>query len=164
VASINRPGATVFLVYGFGAAGGGFYPPEMTVIAMIDYRRNSPLDPVDVIRVFDSSGIKRPTQDPARIARMFANSNMVISAWAGERLVGVCRALTDFSYCCYLSDLAVDREYQKQGIGRELIRRLQAEIGDQVSLVLLSAPGAMTYYPKLSFSKIENGFIVNRVR
>lgn len=131
---------------------------------MIEYRQNFPLDPADVIRVFDSSGIKRPTADPARISRMFANSNLVLSAWSDGKLVGVCRALTDFSYCCYLSDLAVDRDFQKQGIGTELLRRVQAEIGEEVTLILLSAPGAMTYYPKLAFSKIENGFIVNRVR
>ncbi|MEQ1882231.1 MAG: GNAT family N-acetyltransferase [Burkholderiales bacterium] len=131
---------------------------------MIEYRQNFPLDPADVIRVFDSSGIKRPTADPARISRMFANSNLVLSAWSDGKLVGVCRALTDFSYCCYLSDLAVDRDFQKQGIGIELLRRVQAEIGEEVTLILLSAPGAMTYYPKLAFSKIENGFIVNRVR
>lgn len=95
---------------------------------------------------------------------MFANSNLVLSAWSDGKLVGVCRALTDFSYCCYLSDLAVDRDFQKQGIGIELLRRVQAEIGEEVTLILLSAPGAMTYYPKLAFSKIENGFIVNRVR
>jgi ribosomal protein S18 acetylase RimI-like enzyme len=136
----------------------------MTALPMINYRHNSPLDPADVIRVFDSSGIKRPTKDPARIARMFANSNLVLSAWSEDRLVGVCRALTDFSYCCYLSDLAVDRDYQNQGIGKELIRRLQEEIGEEVTLILLSAPGAMTYYPRLAFKKIENGFIVNRVR
>ena len=73
---------------------------------------------------------------------MFANADIVISAWDGARLVGVCRALTDFSYCCYLSDLAVDVTYQKHGIGRELIRRTQSLVGEEVSLILLSAPGA----------------------
>jgi ribosomal protein S18 acetylase RimI-like enzyme len=131
---------------------------------VIEYRNNFPPDPADVIRVFDSSGIKRPTTDPVRIARMFATSNVIISEWESDKLVGLARALTDFSYCCYLSDLAVDRDFQKRGMGKELIRRVQAEIGEEASLILLSAPGAMSYYPKLAFSKIENGFIVNRVR
>lgn len=131
---------------------------------MIEYRHNFPLDPNDVVRVFDSSGITRPTQDLPRIARMFATSNLVISAWSGGVLVGVCRALTDYSYCCYLSDLAVDREFQKHGIGKQLIERVQATIGEEVSLVLLSNPSAVSYYPKVGFVKAETAFIVKRKR
>lgn len=131
---------------------------------MIDYRHNLPLDPVDVIRVFDASGITRPTGDLPRIARMFANANLIISAWDGPKLVGLSRALTDHSYCCYLSDLAIDREYQKHGIGRELIRRTQCVIGEDVSLILLSAPGAMSYYPKAGFTLADNAYIIRRKR
>jgi predicted N-acetyltransferase YhbS len=98
----------------------------------------------------------------ARIARMFANANLIFSAWTDGRLVGVCRALTDFSYCCYLSDLAVDRNFQNQGIGKELIRRVQAAIGTEVALILIAAPEAASYYPKLGFDNIESGFIIKR--
>lgn len=131
---------------------------------MIEYRHNQPLDPAEVIRVYDASGIVRPTSDLPRIARMYAGSNLVISAWDGAKLVGVSRSITDFSYACYLSDLAVDRAYQKHGIGRELIRRTQAVLGDEVSLILFSAPGAMDYYPKVGFAKAENAFVVKRKR
>jgi GNAT superfamily N-acetyltransferase len=89
----------------------------------IEYRHNHPLDPAEVARVFDASGITRPTQDLPRIARMFAAPCLVISAWQAGRLVGVSRALTDYSYCCYLSDLAVEKALQGQGIGKELIKR-----------------------------------------
>ena len=131
---------------------------------MIEYRHNFPLNPIDVARVFDSSGITRPTDDIPRIARMFAASNLVISAWANGVLVGVCRALTDYSYCCYLSDLAVDQTFQKHGIGKELIKWVQSTVGDEVSLVLLSAPGAMSYYPSVGFAKAENAFVIRRVK
>jgi GNAT superfamily N-acetyltransferase len=131
---------------------------------MIDYQINQPLDPLEVIRVFDSSGIKRPTHDVPRIARMFAASNLVISAWCEGFLVGVARALTDHGYGCYLSDLAVDKRFQKQGIGKELIQQVRSFIGDEASLVLQAAPGAMSYYPWLGFEKIDNGFILRRVR
>jgi GNAT superfamily N-acetyltransferase len=130
----------------------------------IGYRHDHPLDPVDVARVFDASGIVRPTNDLPRIARMFGAPSLVISAWQGERLVGVCRSLTDYSYCCYLSDLAVDKAIQGQGIGRELIRRTREIIGDEVSLILLSAPGAMSYYPAVGFEKAENAFVIRRAR
>lgn len=130
----------------------------------IEYRQNFPLKTVDIAAVFDASGIRRPTGDLARIARMFANANLVFSAWHEDKLVGVCRALTDFSYCCYLSDLAVDKAYQKHGIGRKLISHVQKAIGDEVALILLSAPEAMEYYPKVGFEKVENGFIIKRAR
>lgn len=131
---------------------------------MIDYRRDVPLRTEDIIRVFQASGIRRPIDDAARIGRMFAQSNLVLSAWEGERLVGVCRALTDFSYCCYLSDLAVDRACQHQGIGRELVERTRALLGEEVSIILLSAPEAMDFYPRLGFEPVTNGFIVRRAR
>lgn len=131
---------------------------------MIEYRHNFPLNPNDIVRVFDSSGIKRPTDDIPRINRMFAASNLIISAWANETLVGVCRALTDYSYCCYLSDLAVDHAFQRHGIGKELVRQLQSALGDEVSLVLLSAPDATSYYPSIGFTKAENAFVIKRTR
>jgi len=133
-------------------------------MTQIEYRHNTPLAAADVAAVFDASGIRRPTKDLARIERMFANANLVISAWHENKLVGVCRALTDFSYCCYLSDLAVDKTYQKYGIGSELIARIQETIGDEVALILLSSPEAMKFYPKLGFEKVENGFIIKRIR
>jgi ribosomal protein S18 acetylase RimI-like enzyme len=133
-------------------------------MTQIEYRHNISLAAADVAAVFDNSGIRRPTKDLARIERMFENANLVISAWDQNKLVGVCRALTDFSYCCYLSDLAVDKAYQKHGIGSELITRVQEAIGDEVALILLSSPEAMGYYPKLGFEKVENGFIFKRIR
>lgn len=130
----------------------------------ITYRINAPLETDDVVHVLRSSGIARPAGDKDRIGRMFSQSNLVVSAWDGARLAGVARSITDFAYCCYLSDLAVDKAYQRRGIGRELIARTKAEIGDEVSLMLLSAPEAMGYYPKLGFTPLDNGFRIPRKR
>ncbi|WP_369646552.1 GNAT family N-acetyltransferase [Variovorax sp. V118] len=130
----------------------------------IEYRHNVPLDPVDVAGVFDRSGIKRPTNDLARIARMFAAPSLLLSAWVDNELVGLSRSLTDHAYCCYLSDLAVDKKYQGHGIGRELVQRTQALIGDEVSLILLSAPDAMSYYPTLGFELAQNAYVIRRKR
>jgi predicted N-acetyltransferase YhbS len=130
----------------------------------IEYRHNDPLDPIEVARVFDASGITRPTSDLARIARMFAAPSLVISAWQDGRLVGVSRSLTDYAYCCYLSDLAVDKALQGKGVGRELVRRTQVAVGDEVSIILLSAAGAMSYYPEIGFQKADNAFVIRRKR
>lgn len=136
----------------------------MTPSSPVEYRHNQPLDPLDVVRVFDNSGIKRPTTDLPRIARMFAAPSLTLSAWVDGRLVGLARSLTDHAYCCYLSDLAVDKQCQGLGIGRELVRRTQAVIGEEVSLILLSAPGAMSYYPALGFELASNAYVIRRKR
>ncbi|MDR2154393.1 MAG: GNAT family N-acetyltransferase [Burkholderiaceae bacterium] len=133
-------------------------------MSTVEYRQGFALDPVDVARVFNASGITRPTSDLPRIARMFAAPSLVISAWQEGRLIGVSRSLTDYSYCCYLSDLAVDKAFQGKGIGSELIRRTQAVIGEEVSLILLSAPGAMSYYPAVGFQLADNAFVIKRKR
>lgn len=106
----------------------------------LEYRHNFPLEAADVAAVFAASGIRRPTDDLDRIRRMLNNADLILSAWHKSRLIGICRALTDFSYCCYLSDLAVIKTFQKQGVGRELIDRVRAIIGDEVTLVLVAAP------------------------
>jgi ribosomal protein S18 acetylase RimI-like enzyme len=128
----------------------------------IEYRRDHPIAPAEIARLLDASGIVRPTQDVARIGRMYSQSSFVISAWDDGRLVGLCRGLTDFSYTCYLSDLAVDRSHQRRGIGRELVRRSRDLIGENVALLLLSAPEAMEYYPKLGFDNVPNAFFIKR--
>ena len=128
----------------------------------IIFKINSPLDPDEVIRVYEDSGLRRPTQDKARILKMFEHSNLVISAWSGEELVGISRALTDFSYCCYLSDLAVKKEFQKRGIGTRLIGLTREQAGEGSMMLLLSAPDAMDYYCKIGMERVENGFILKR--
>lgn len=115
-----------------------------------------------IIEVYESSGIIRPTYNPERIEKMYTNSNLVVTARLENELIGIARSLTDFCYSCYLADLAVKKEYQQKGIGRKLIEMVRERIGPETSLILLSAPGAMGYYPKAGFDKVENGFIIKR--
>jgi ribosomal protein S18 acetylase RimI-like enzyme len=115
-----------------------------------------------IIEVYNSSGINRPTHDADRIARMYAGSNLIVSAWDGDKLVGLARSVTDFCYCCYLSDLAVRNEYQHLGIGKELVRLTKETIGDESMLLLLAAPSAMEYYPKIGMDKTDNAFMIKR--
>jgi len=130
----------------------------------IEYKINTLLHSKEVSDVFKSSGIKRPADDLDRIQRMIDNADVNISAWDRDKLVGIARAITDFTYCCYLSDLAVCKEYQKTGIGTELVERLRNHLGEEVSLLLLSAPTAMEYYPRIGFEKTEKAFLIPRVK
>ena len=128
----------------------------------IQFKINAPLNTQEGIDVFKSSEINRPIEDIERIKAMLMNSNLIISAWKGLELIGIARSLTDFHYCCYLSDLAVKKEYQKSGIGKSLIELTQQTIGEQTMLLLLSAATAIEYYPKVGFEKVDNGFIIKR--
>ncbi len=128
----------------------------------IQFRINEKLSAQDVIDVFKSSGITRPVDDVKRIQTMLDNSNLIVSAWNGTELIGIARSVTDYSYCCYLSDLAIKKQHQKFGIGKTLIELTQEAIGEQTMLLLLSNISAMEYYPKVGFEKVENGYIIKR--
>lgn len=129
---------------------------------MIEYLYEKKIDVSDYQRVLISSGIRRPTTDLERLENMLNHANFILSAWDGSKLVGILRGMTDFSYACYLSDLAIDKEYQREGIGKKLIEMSRHILGDEVAIVLLSAPSAMEYYPKIGFKKAENAFIIPR--
>ncbi|SFL40455.1 Acetyltransferase (GNAT) domain-containing protein [Gracilibacillus orientalis] len=128
----------------------------------IMYKSDITITPRDLSEIFRVSGIKRPYENLGRLQQMLDHANVLVTAWDQEKIVGVARGLTDFSYCCYLSDLAVDQAYQHQGIGKQLIEQVKKELNEHVALILLSAPDAMDYYPKVGFDKIENGYIIKR--
>jgi predicted N-acetyltransferase YhbS len=119
---------------------------------MITYRTGNDLDLDAVIELYRAStlGERRPVDDRERMATMLRHANLVVTAWDGELLVGLARSLSDFCYCTYLSDLAVRASHQRQGIGRELIRHTRAA-GGQANVILLAAPKAVAYYPRLGF-------------
>ncbi|MES2104060.1 MAG: GNAT family N-acetyltransferase [Pseudomonadota bacterium] len=128
----------------------------------IHYETKRRISAAQLADTFKRSGITRPVEDLQRMARMLEHANILVTAWDGELLVGVARAWSDFSFCCYLSDLAVDAGYQKSGIGKELIRQVHTISGDAAMLLLLAAPTAMPYYPKLGFEAVANGWIIKR--
>ena len=120
---------------------------------MIIYRTGSDLDLDAVIELYRAStlGERRPVDDRDRMAAMLRNANLVVTAWEDQSLVGIARSVSDFSYCTYLSDLAVRVSHQRQGIGRELVRRTR-ELGGRARVILLSAPNAVDYYPGIGFT------------
>lgn len=92
---------------------------------------------------------RRPMDRLDLLAGMLTHSDLIVTARIEGRLVGISRALTDFTYCVYLADLAVDQAVQGRGIGRELIRLTHAAAGKTTMLILLAAPKAETYYPHI---------------
>ena len=121
---------------------------------MIHYSTDIPINPTTFIDLLRRSTLaeRRPVDDAETIAGMLANADLTVTAWDGELLVGVARSVTDFNYCCYLSDLAVDEAYQRQGIGVELIAHTQAQLGPRCNLILLAAPAAADYYGHIGFN------------
>ena len=130
---------------------------------MIQYKTGNDLNLDALIELYKAStlGERRPIDDRARMASMLRHANLVVSAWDGDLLVGVSRALSDFSFVTYLSDLAVRQSHQKQGIGKELIRRTQALAGKHAKLLLLAAPAAEKYYPHVGFTHHPQAWMLN---
>lgn len=115
--------------------------PDLTATEFIDILTRSTL------------ADRRPTQEPGTIEGMLRGADVLIVARTlTGQLVGVSRAISDRAYCTYLSDLAVDLQFQRQGIGRELIRRTHEAAGRNTTLILLSAPKAAEYYPHIGMT------------
>ena len=127
---------------------------------MITYRLGNELELDAVIELYRAStlGERRPIDDRECMRRMLANANLVVTAWESEVMVGIARSLTDFTYATYLSDLAVRESHQRRGIGTELIRRTQRECGPECSLILLSAPKAVEYYPRIGMEQHPHAY------
>lgn len=130
----------------------------------IIYKTDVTPQPEQIIALYDAAGLPRPTTDAVRIKAMYEHSNIVVTAWQGQTLVGVARSITDKAWCCYLADLAVSPEIKKSGIGKKLIDITRELIGDECTLILLSVPTAMDYYPKVGFTRLDNCFWINRKR
>lgn len=109
-------------------------------------------------------GARRPVDDTRCLQGMLEHSNLIATAWDNALLVGIARSVTDFHYCCYLSDLAVDVAYQRRGIGKRLIQLTQDALGQQCKIILLSAPAAADYYPHLGFERHEQAWVLARAK
>jgi GNAT superfamily N-acetyltransferase len=134
----------------------------------ISYEQTRDLAAADYIGLLHRSGLaeRRPVGDKERIGRMIRHANLIVVARdAGTGLlVGVARSLTDFSYCCYLSDLAVDKGYQGRGIGRQLIEETRKAAGPEAMCLLVSAPDAIRFYEAIGMPRAENAFLYRRSR
>lgn len=133
----------------------------MSAAKNVQYRVGNDVDLDVFIELYHAStlGERRPVDDRDTMADMLGHADLMITAWDGDRLVGLARTLTDFSYVAYLADLAVARSHQRGGIGTQLVHRTRAELGPRAMLVLLSAPAAVDYYPKIGFERHPQAFV-----
>jgi predicted N-acetyltransferase YhbS len=128
---------------------------------VITYRLGNDLDLDEVIDLYVDStlGERRPVAERERMGTMLAEADLVVTAWDGDLMVGISRSVTDWVYCTYLSDLAVRLAYQAQGIGRELVRRTRQET-PQATVILLAAPNAVDYYPRIGMTPHDSAWIL----
>ncbi len=129
---------------------------------MIEYKTGNDLDLDQVIELYRAStlGERRPISERERMRKMLHHANLVVTAWDGDLLVGLSRSLTDFAFCTYLSDLAVRVSHQRQGIGKELVRRTREAAGPHAKIILLSAPKAVEYYPHIGFTQHPSAWVL----
>lgn len=129
---------------------------------MLSYHTDRTISASEFVDVLRRSTLaeRRPVDSPQCIEAMLRHADLLCTAWDGTRLVGIARSVTDFEYCCYLSDLAVDEAYQKAGVGKELIRLTKSKLGSRANLILLAAPKAEGYYPKIGFEPHRSAWIL----
>ena len=128
----------------------------------INYTTNQKITSQEFIDILNRStlGERRPVDDEKCIQGMLDHADILVLALDGKKIVGVARAVTDFNYACYLSDLAVDVSYQKMGIGKKLIEKVKEELEEGCKIILLSAPDAVEYYPKIGFMKHPSSWVL----
>ncbi|WP_456479104.1 GNAT family N-acetyltransferase [Nautilia sp.] len=128
---------------------------------MIEYKINPEISARDFIDILNRSALaERRPDDIEVIEGMLKNADIIITAYDNDKIVGIARAVTDYHYCCYLSDLAVDKEYQHQGIGKTLILRLKQKLHKNCKIILLSAPAGTGFYPKIGFEKHNSAWVL----
>ena len=130
----------------------------------IEYKINHPISADQFISLLADSalGERRPILDRECMEGMISNSNLTVSAWDSEKLVGISRCMTDFHYACYLSDLAVSAQYQKMGIGKQLQIFTQKQLGPRCKLILIAAPTANSYYEHIGFTNNPRCWVLER--
>lgn len=130
----------------------------------IAYKINHPISTEEFVELLVNStlGERRPIDDRICMEGMLNNSNLMVTAWDGEALVGIARSMTDFHYACYLSDLAVHKRYQGKGIGKRLQSVTQEQLGPKCKLILIAAPAANTYYEHIGFTNNLRCWILSR--
>lgn len=127
----------------------------------IEYKINASVSVSQFRDVLNAStlGERRPVDDSECLHGMLANSNLTISAWQGDTLVGIARSVSDNHYACYLSDLAVSAQVQHRGIGKALIDLTLKQLKPTCKLILIAAPKANDYYRKLGFEHNDRCWI-----
>jgi GNAT superfamily N-acetyltransferase len=128
----------------------------------IVYKDDADLAVESAINLYKAStlGERRPVDRPDIFEDMLRHADVIITAWDKDRLVGICRTLTDFSYVAYLADLAVDVDYQKKGIGKKLIEETKNKLDPECIVVLLAAPKANEYYEPLGFEHNPRAWVL----
>lgn len=132
----------------------------------IEYKINAPVSADQFIELLRESTLaeRRPIEDRECMEGMIRNSNLMVTAWVGEQLIGIARSMTDFHYACYLSDLAVHKRYQGNGVGKKLQIITQDKLGPKCKLILLAAPAANSYYEHIGFTNNQRCWVLDRER
>ena len=131
----------------------------------ITYSATSQISVKEAIDLYIRSTLseRRPIHSHQAFENMLKHANLIVSAWDGDKLVGIARSLTDFSYVAYLSDLAVDVQYQRMGVGKGLIEDTKLNLEPGCMLVLLAAPKASEYYGPLGFVQHPSAWTLKKV-
>ena len=130
----------------------------------IEFKINEPITSEQFVGLLEKSSLaeRRPIHNSECMEGVVKHSNLIVSAWYGDELIGIARSVTDFHYACYLSDLAVDQRYQKSGVGKRLLALTQEQLNEECKLILVAAPDANSYYEHLGFENNPRCWVLGR--
>lgn len=133
----------------------------------IEYRRED-ISAAEFALILLASGLaeRRPVDDLDRLQRMLDGASLMITAReaSGGLLIGVARSLTDWAYACYLSDLAVHKDYQSHGIGTKLVELTREAAGEESMCLLVASPDAASFYRRIGMPVTDRAFLYPRTR
>lgn len=122
---------------------------------MITFSERKDVDPAQLLRLYAQAPWAGGRSHEG-IREMLAQTDLALSAWDGERLVGFGRVLTDYVYRASIWDVIVDEAYQGQDIGTEIMQRILHHPSlKRVELFWLCTRDKQAFYEKLGFSANE---------
>ena len=101
-----------------------------------------------------------------RIARLVDSASVSLTARNGDGLlVGVLFGLTDFAYWLYVTDLGVDRDYERRGIGRQLMKEAHELAGGEkdIAVYLIANENAVPFYEKYGMKRADDVMKYNHI-
>ncbi|MDN6639470.1 MAG: GNAT family N-acetyltransferase [Tetragenococcus sp.] len=128
----------------------------------IEIKVNEPLSVEQVATLYQETAFDKPLEDKNRLQEMINHTPLVLSAWSDENLLGFARCLTDFEYFCYLSDVLILPNYQKQGIGKMLINEMKEYLGTRTTISLRADDDALGFYEKIGFEPTDKMYRIHR--
>jgi len=114
------------------------------------YNTDKKVDYDKLKTLFNEVGWNDKTDDINRLKAMVENSQIIVTAWDGETMVGFARCTTDYVFNGQINNVVVDSKYRRKGIGKVLINTI-LDSSKQVTYMLRGSIRNEKFYRSLGF-------------